>query len=433
MLNASWLTIHLTMRSALFSSAIWPAAVAAAALSSTGRGRALRFNEDGVFQISILEDLHYGEAPATFGPAQDRLTTKTIGCLLDQEPATDLVVLNGDIISRDNLMVNSTGYLDQAVQPLLERSLTWASLYGNHESNNIRNVRDILAREHTWPNARTRSMLSSGPDLDVGITNYYLPVFSSSCKSPSGCNCTPELIIWFFDSRSGFQHNKLDVNGKQVDRQSWVEPSVVDWFTAENERLTAKFGKTIPSLSFVHIPPNSFYAIQTTGPGIDPDRNPGINDNLESGQADGYCSDGVKNGTCVWGGQDIPFMKALASTPGLMGVFSAHKHGNSWCYKWTDETMPGYPVQPAAGLNLCYGQRTGYGGGGDWQRGARQLRLKLDEIANGELSTWIRLETGEVVGSVSLNKTFGQDVYPRSPNRKTFCEECELCLTTIHV
>jgi hypothetical protein len=361
------------------------------------------------------------KAPATYGSTQDRLTSKTVGFLLDQEPTTDLVVVNGDMISRDNLMTNSTGYLDLAVQPLLERNLTWASLYGNHESNNVRDVKDVFARERTWANARTRSLISGHQDV-VGITNYYLPVFASSC--PSGCGCTPELILWFFDSRSGFKHNTL-VNGKQVDRQNWVDPGLAAWFTTENERITAKFGKTIPSLSFVHIPPNSFYSIQT-GPGIDPDRNPGINDNFESGQAEGYCSDGVKNGTCAWGQQDVPFMQALASTPSLMGVFSAHKHGNSWCYKWTDETMPGYPVQPSSeGLNICYGQRTGYGGGGNWQRGARQLLVHKDDLVNSELKTWIRLETGEVAGSVSLNSTFGQDVYQRSPNRLTFCEECK--------
>ena len=160
--------------------------------------------------------------------------------------------------------------------------------------------------------------------------------------------------------------------------------------------------------------------------GIDPNRQPGINNDVYTGQADGWCPDGVSNGTCSYGGQDIPFMKAVSSTPGMLGVFVGHHHGNSWCYKWTNETMPDYIVQPEGdGLFLCFGQRTGYGGGGNWQRGSRQLLLTQSKIANGEIDSWIRLESGEVVGSISLNTTYGEDVYPASPNRETFCQECK--------
>lgn len=362
-------------------------------------------------------------APGSYGPTQDALTTKTINGLLDAEAGTSFVVLNGDAVSRDNLLPNSTLYLDHALAPLLEHNLTWASLHGNHESNSARNVADVYAREHRWPNARTRSYV---PDQQrVGMTNYYLPVFPADC--PKGCGCEPEMIIWFFDSRGGFNYGQLDSAGKQVERVTWVDQDVVDWFTGERERIAQKYKKTIPSIAFVHIPVHAYYAIQT-GPGLDPHRNPGANTNLEIGQAAKYCSDGVRNGTCAYGGQDVPFMKALASTQGLMGLFVAHLHGNSWCYKWTADTLPGYPAQPSQenGLNICFGQRTGYGGAYEAIRGSRQLRFHKDKLAAGEFETWIRLETGEVVGAVSLNETFGQDEYPQVPWRESFCDECKL-------
>ncbi|KAI9163052.1 putative inactive purple acid phosphatase 16 [Paramyrothecium foliicola] len=392
-----------------------------AAASRNGPDQALTFEEDGTFQISILEDLHYGEAPGTYGPTQDALTTKTINKVLDAEAGISLVVVNGDAVSRDNLLPNSTLYLDHALAPLLEHNLTWASLHGNHESNNARNPADVYAREHRWPNARTRSLVSN--QERVGMTNYYLPVFAPDC--PQGCGCEPEMIIWFFDSRGGFNFNELDSAGKQVNRPSWVHTDVVDWFLAERQRITEKYNKTIPSVAFVHIPVHAYYAIQT-GPGIDPRRNPGANTNLEIGQSARFCSDGAFNGTCTYGGQDIPFMKAIASTEGLMGLFVAHLHGNSWCYKWTDETLPGYPAQPQQenGLHICFGHRTGYGGAYETIRGSRQLRFRRDKLAAGEFESWIRLETGEVVGAVTLNETFGQDVYPENPYRESFCDEC---------
>ena len=59
------------------------------------------------------------------------------------------------------------------------------------------------------------------------------------------------------------------------------------------------------------------------------------------------------------------------------------------------------------GLHLCFGRHSGYGGYGSWTRGSRQVKFHL---ANpGEVQTWIRLETGEASGNVTLNGTYGSD------------------------
>jgi hypothetical protein len=337
-----------------------------------------------------------------------------------KEERPDFVVINGDSVSRDNLMLNSTGYMNHALAPFVKQKLDWAVTFGNHESNKNRKVEDVFAVEQRYRNSRSKSMISG---RDTGITNYYLPVYPANCRS--GCGCKPELLIWFFDSRGGFNYNETDTTGNQVYRETWVATEVVNWFVTERDRIARKYSTTIPSIAFVHIPVDAFYAVQQ-GPGIDPHRHPGFNNAFERSQGAGFCPDGVRNGTCAWGGQDIPFMQALVKTPGLMGVFSGHHHANSWCYKWTAEVLPDYPVQPGAeGLNLCYGQRSGFGGAGDAVRGSRQLLLRKDKIADGEFDTWIRLETGERVAGVSLNTTYGEDQYPEVQYRESFCEDCE--------
>ncbi|KAK1034692.1 hypothetical protein LTR33_016562, partial [Friedmanniomyces endolithicus] len=62
----------------------------------------LRFTSNGTFQISVFEDLHFGEnAWDTWGPQQDINTVKVMNQVLDAE-TQQLVVLNGDLITGEN-------------------------------------------------------------------------------------------------------------------------------------------------------------------------------------------------------------------------------------------------------------------------------------------------------------------------------------------
>ncbi|KAK2616301.1 hypothetical protein QQS21_000735 [Conoideocrella luteorostrata] len=396
--------------------------------STNGTLRPLTFNKDGTFQVSIFEDLHFGEnAWDQWGPQQDLNSIKVINQVLDAEEPS-LVVLNGDLITGENTYLeNSTTYVDQIVRPLVQRGLSWASTYGNHDHNFNISAVDILARERKFPGCRTRSMVKG---RNAGVSNYYLPVYAPECQA---YECAPELLLWFFDSRGGFYFRERNAEGKQVGQPDWVDVSVVNWFQSTNARIRERFGKVIPSLAFVHIPTNASAALQQEHGrhSIHPNHEPGINDDYPlAPQAQGWCPDGRNDGTCSYGGQDLPFMQAITTTPGLMGVFSGHDHGATWCYKW-DHLVPGMTVT-GNGLNLCFGQHSGYGGYGSWVRGARQVLVSRDtlEKKKWEAETWIRLESGSVVGSVSLNATYGQDWYPATPNDMTHCPTCNYTVIT---
>lgn len=335
-----------------------------------------------------------------------------INDILDAE-SQQLVVLNGDLITGENTFKeNSTTYVDEIVQPLLSRNLSWASTYGNHDSDYNISRSGILAREHLWTNSRTRQMVT-GPN--AGVSNYFLPVYANDCRNLYKCG--PALLLWFFDSRGGFLYQQRDANGDKIGQPNWVDQSVVSWFQTTSTSFAKSYNRTIPSLAFVHIPTNASQAAQLEV-GIDPNRQPGINDDYDlAQQAQGWCADGSNDGSCSYGGQDVPFMRAITSTPGLMAVFSGHDHGDTWCYKWATQ-LPGMNVT-GNGINLCFGQHSGYGGYGSWTRGSRQLYMTIESMEKFELDTWIRLETGDVVGHVSLNSTYGQDVYPETPDTYT--------------
>ncbi|ORY71527.1 Metallo-dependent phosphatase-like protein [Pseudomassariella vexata] len=369
----------------------------------------LRFTDNGTFQISIFEDLHFGEnAWDSWGPEQDVNSTRVVNEILDAE-SPGLVVFNGDLITGENTFYeNGTKYLDQIVAPLISRGLSWASTYGNHDySFNVTGA-TIFAREHLWPNARTQQMVS---DANAGVSNYYLPLYDAKCSDDD--ECAPELLLWFFDSRGGFLYQQLDVDGNQVGQPNWVDESVVNWFNETNTEMVQRFNKTIPSLAFVHIPTNASLALQEAG--VDARTEPGINDDVPlAQQAQGWCPNGTDDRTCEYGGQDVPLMKAITSTAGLMAVFSGHDHGDTWCYKW-NSLLPGLSVT-GNGVNLCFGQHSGYGGYGSWERGARQVLITQSKLKDLEVDTWIRLESGNVVGSVCLNSTYGQDTYAETPD-----------------
>lgn len=77
------------------------------------------------------------------------------------------------------------------------------------------------------------------------------------------------------------------------------------------------------------------------------------------------------------------------------------------------------------GLNLCFGQHSGYGGYGNWIRGSRQVLVSQEQLKTLAVDTWIRTEAGGVVGAVSLNSTYGVDSYQVTPNDKTYCPTCD--------
>ncbi|KAJ6446916.1 metallophosphoesterase [Purpureocillium lavendulum] len=199
--------------------------------------------------------------------------------VLDSDP-TDLVVLNGDLITGDATnLKNKTTLVEKLVEPMVKRGLFWASTYGNHDHSKTLAARNIMERERHYPGARTTSMVSGD---DVGVSNYYLPVYASNCTTEKGdpgrlsSSCPPSLILWFFDSRGGEYYDRTGSDGKPVQQPNWVHPDVAHWFRRTSVRLRrANGGQVIPSIAFVHIPTNASNLIQ---PKVKPDRNPGVND-----------------------------------------------------------------------------------------------------------------------------------------------------------
>lgn len=406
---------QIIMRSAILSLSlvVGLSSQAAVTLRETDTTGILKFREDGTFHVSVFSDTHL--AMCAWHPGcllQDKKGVKVIESVLDAEKP-DFAVFNGDLINADSAFKhNASHYVDQLVKPLVDRGLSWGSTYGNHDHQTQLAGETLLAREKTFPGARTSSMVQG----DVGTTNYYLPVYPAGCKNAKDIRkCAPELILWFFDSRGGRRYQ--EVGNKAVSNPNWVDTKVVEWFQQTTAEMRSKYQKVIPSVGFTHIPPYAMVKLQEKG--VDKNRQPGINDESASPQAQGWCIDNTDgNPDCKYGLQDVPFMNAIVNTEGFMGLFSGHDHANSWCHKW-NEKLPGMNVK-GRGVHLCFGQHTGYGGYGNWIRGSRELLFSKEDLKKFELNSHIRLESGAIVGDISLNSTYGEDMYPETPNDKTY-------------
>ncbi|KAF2820150.1 Metallo-dependent phosphatase [Ophiobolus disseminans] len=358
----------------------------------------LQFNSDGDLSITVFSDLHFGE------PSGEQNDWKSIGVMnsvLDHEEP-DLVVLNGDLLSCEFVAPGKyKGLIDQVASPLVSRSLPFAATFGNHDYSETCSTLDITA--HMWWDIKGTdgSKLSfttqsvEGPVEEVGVSNYYIPVYSSSNKDNLA------MLLWFFDSKGGHVFQP----GKHLDApiDDLVHDKVISWFQKTSDQFNQQNGRTIPSLAFVHIPVQATRAFQKSGQHSQ-SNTPGLNEDAIGHQ--GNCP-----GFDCYTHSDYAFMKALVETDGLMAVFSGHDHGVDWCMKWANEL----PTSPSKGngVNFCFNRHSGFGGYSNWKRGARQIMVEEDKLGKHELETWNRLEDGSISGLVTLNATYGTDRYPK--------------------
>jgi predicted MPP superfamily phosphohydrolase len=145
--------------------------------------------------------------------------------VLDNEPS-DLVVLNGDLISCENVASDRfNSIIDQIVAPLASRNLPFAATFGNHDYSETCSTRSMAS--HMWwdikgTNGKKLSFTTQsvdGPVEEIGWSNYYVPVYSSADSKKL------EMLLWFFDSKGGQVFQPGAHLNTSID--SYVDPRVI--------------------------------------------------------------------------------------------------------------------------------------------------------------------------------------------------------------
>ncbi|RLM61771.1 putative inactive purple acid phosphatase 16 [Panicum miliaceum] len=343
----------------------------------------LRFGSGGSFKVALFADLHYGENAWTdWGPAQDAGSDRVMAAVLDAEKP-DFVVYLGDLVTANNLPIpNASLYWDRAVSAARGRGVPWAAVFGNHDDmpfewppewfspDGVPPLRcpptsmsasgvdqgcsfrgtpriDLITTEIS---KNRLSYSSNGPkDLWPGVSNYVLQVLSRSHGDPA-------LLMYFLDSGGGSYTEVLS-------------SAQVKWFQSQSQFLNPN-GR-IPELIFWHIPSTAYVKVA-----------PKANSEIKKPCVGSINKENVAPQAAEWG-----MMDALAKRPSVKAVFVGHNHGLDWCC-------------PYEKMWLCFSRHTGYGGYGNWPKGARIIQITESPFST---VSWTRMENGTKHSDVTLS------------------------------
>ena len=293
----------------------------------------LRLRADGSFTIAQFTDLHWQD-----GAAEDLATSALMAAVLEAE-RPDLAVLTGDVIAGHGCADPALA-LRRAVEPLLERDIPWALVFGNHDDEGSLDRAALLEVARRCPGC----LAEAGPPGVSGVGNYRLLV-----AGPGGA---PAAALYFLDSNA---YAETAVGG-----YGWVRRDQIAWYTDLSHALTRRAGAPVPALAFLHIPLPEYNEVWDT-------------QTCAGVKYEEVCCPRVNSG----------LFAALHEMGEVVGVFAGHDHVNDY-------------EGSLHGIRLCYGRAGGFGtyGRAGMPRGARLIQVRAGERG---FRSWLRLEGGAVL------------------------------------
>lgn len=334
------------------------------------------------FKIAIFADLHFGEnAWSEWGPKQDVKSLKAMSSLLDHENP-DFVVYLGDVITANNIPIaNASLYWDQATSPTRDRGIPWASVFGNHDDAHFVWPKEWFSKKgipRLHCSASNSSLIGDGNCSFMGTTRLELmnhqignDMFSLSQHGPK--NLWPSVSNYVMQISSSENPESPVVFMYFLDSGGGSYPEVIssaqaEWLKGISEEINPDC--RVPEIFFWHIPS---IAYRKAAPWLFLVPQP--------------CVGSINKEWVCTQESEMGIMKILKDRPSVQAVFVGHDHGNDWCC-------------PYKNMWLCYARHTGYGGYGNWPRGARILEIVDRPFA---LKSWIRMEDGFVHSHILLS------------------------------
>jgi 3',5'-cyclic AMP phosphodiesterase CpdA len=337
-----------------------------------------RVRKDGKFKILQVSDAHLAtgtgvcrdaiDASGNVVPAKnceaDTRTLDFIERVLDSE-VPDLVVLSGDQVEGP-LAPDTQSVIFKIAAPLIERSIPYAAIFGNHDDEESH-----LSREAQMSLLQTLpfSLSQPGPESVAGVGNYYVEVLAASSQHSA-------ITIYLLDTHS------LTPDEKKYKGYDWLKDSQIDWFKTTSNGLKQahkKYSHIHLDLAFIHIPLPEY-------------REEGL---MVKG---GEWKEGVTAPKF-----NSHFYDAL-SEAGVVAVGCGHDHVNDYCAlrrPATSNAARDAESEPQTSHNdnrphlgpwMCYAGGSGFGGYAGYGGFHRRVRVWEVDTNSGRVVTWKRVE-----------------------------------------
>lgn len=291
----------------------------------------LKFRSEGTFKIVQFADIHGG-------PAADSRAINLMNNVLGYEKP-DLVILTGDNTDgKCKSVVDIKKAFSIISEPMEARNIPWAIAFGNHDDEHgVMSKNEMMKLYIKY----SHNLSKQGNRNIAGVGNYNLIVKGSK-------SLLPVFNIYILDS------GKYAPKG--MGNYDWIKSNQIDWYKKTSVSLKKKYGKTIPSLMFFHIPIREFKTL------------------WESGNAIGQRNED-ENAPII----DSGLFPSLLEMGDVKGVFVGHDHTNNYC---------GYLY----GIMLGYAGNVGSGtyGKEGLPKSARVFLIKEDNPSS--FHTWLRTE-----------------------------------------
>ena len=317
--------------------------LACLSLQLTAQQSTLRFNKQGTFKIVQFTDLHYSVEKQ----AESEAALTCIASVLDVEKP-DLVVFTGDLVYSKPAKEG----LNRILKSVVDRKLPFAVAWGNHDDE-----QDISRAELQSYVEQIPGCLGKKTEGIPGESNFILTIQPNEGKRASA-------ILYFLDSHA---YSALPL----VKGYDWIKPGQINWYTDNSKRFTAgNDGKPLPALAFFHIPLPEYNLAASDE-----------NVHLMGYRFEKSCAPALNTG----------LFTAMLEAGDVMGVFVGHDHDNDYVTDWKGIAL---------GYGRFSGENTEYNNLPEGN-GARVILLKENER---DLTTWIRLRSGEKQQSIQLSK-----------------------------
>ena len=209
----------------------------------------LKFSDNGKFRILHLTDIHEVDPEMDDDENRDIPRDKSIEAMnvikkSIEKTNPDLVVFGGDNISgywEEFTYDYISKTIDKITAPIREKNIPFAIVFGNHDSEIIKNFRDF------------QMLLYMQYDNFIGCLNAEEMYGFGNCNIliKSGKSEAPAYNIWLVDSND-YPYNE---NGERMQGYDCIHKDQLDWYEKTAERLKKQNnGKPLPSILFQHIP-----------------------------------------------------------------------------------------------------------------------------------------------------------------------------------